>query len=477
MGGLTNRIFVAGSFWFFVAVVVLAPLPYGSAHLWSYSLLSILTGLALLLWAIAAALRPDIYAVPARRYILPLLMLVGVLVWLFVQGSPLTPAEFHHPLWAEVRPALTAEDIRGAISLNPDGTPEILTRLGTYAVVFWLAMQFGRSAERASAIFWAIAVSGVLYATYGIWAFVSGSGMILFSEKWAYQLSLTGTFVNRNHYAVFAGMGLITAFGLAIRYLKRDASGAFDSSRRFLNSMENLSLSVFILTGICVVTASALLLTKSRGGVVFTGIGLVMLIMLLQAGGTLRKRTSLGLVGGMLAIGIVTFVVSGGGLADRLAGQLFQSDRDQIHSVAVEAIADAPITGHGAGSFPALFHLYRDADFPAISPAFASAHSVYLEFAAEAGLVAAALYFGMLLLIVIRCFAGTIQRHRHQVYPAIGAASALLVAFHSYFDFGPQIPGVSVTFAAILGVAFAQSWPTEGRVETGRPRPRQSRDR
>lgn len=466
-GHNTTRVAVTGSFWFFLVIVVLAPLPYGSAHLWSYSLLSILTGVALLLWAVAAALRADIYAVHARRYGVPAVMLGIVLLWLLMQSSPLMPVSLHHPLWADIRAALPDQALHGAISLNPDGTPDILARMGTYAVIFWLAMQFGRASERAHMIFWAIAITGLAYASYGIWAYVSGSGMILFSEKWAYQLSLTGTFVNRNHYAVFAGLGLITSFGLAVSYLKRDASGAFDSSRRFLNSMENLSLSVFVLTGICVVTASALLLTKSRGGVIFTAFGLIVLIMLLQAGGTLRKRTSLALVGALLALGIVTFAVSGGGLADRLAGQLFNSDRDLIHNIALKAIADAPLTGHGAGSFPALFHIYRDADFPAISTAFASAHSVYLEFAAEAGLIAAALYFGMLLLIVSRCFAGTLQRLRHQVYPAVGTAAAVLVAFHSYFDFGPQVPGVSVTFAAILGVAFAQSWPTEGRLGSG----------
>tara|TARA_R110002051_G_scaffold116313_1_gene189741 strand:- start:655 stop:1698 length:1044 start_codon:yes stop_codon:yes gene_type:complete len=342
----------------------------------------------------------------------------------------------------------------------------MLAKIGTYAAVFWLGMQYGRSSERANIVFWAIAVTGFLYATYGISAFLSGSGKILLADKWAYQQSLTSTFVNRNHYAVFAGMGLVTSFGLAIRYLKRDASGAFDSSRRFLNSMENLSLPVFVLTGICVVTGSALLLTQSRGGAAFTALALGALVMLLQASGTLRKRSSLGLLGALVILGAVIFTVSGGGLADRVAGKLLHSERDLIHRIAMDAIADAPLTGHGAGSFPSLFHLYRDAEFPAISPSFAAAHSVYLEFAAETGLIAAALYFGMILLIAVRCLVGARNRHRNQLYPATGGAVAVLVGFHSYFDFGPQVPGVAVTFAALLGVAFAQSWAT-GHRRTG----------
>lgn len=458
-----KRIFNSGSFWLFIAIVALAPLPYGSAHLWSYSLLSILTGAALALWVFCAAFDDRAYALHAARWGLPALLLLAVLGWIFVQGSTAVPASWQHPVWSDVRAALDDSTIRGAISLNPDGTPLILTRIGTYAAVFWLAMQFGRSSVHANIVFWTIAVAGLAYGTYGIWAYLSGSGKILFADKWAYQLSLTSTFVNRNHYAVFAGIGLVTSFGLAIRYLKRDASGAFDNSRRFLNSMENLTLPVFILTGICVVIGSALLLTQSRGGVVFTAVALVVLVIALQAGGALRKRSSLALVGTLAALGAAMFAISGGGLTGRVAGKLLQSNRDIIHRVALDAIADAPLVGHGAGSFPSLFHLYRTADFPPITPAFAAAHSVYLEFAAEFGLIAAALYFGMILLIVVRCFFGTRSRRQNQLYPAIGGAVAVLVGLHSYFDFGPQVPGVAVTFAAVLGVAFAQSWPTGHR--------------
>lgn len=458
-----GRIIVPGAFWFFVMVVVLAPLPYGSVHPWSFSLLSILVGVALTLWVLATVYDHATYSIPIARLALPAALLAIVLIWIVVQSAHGTPASLHHPLWADVRTALSDPSIPGAISINPDGAPALLMRLGTYAGVFWLAIQYGRSSDRAGAIFWAIALSGFLYALYGLWAHLSGSGKILFADKWAYQLALTSTFVNRNHYAVFAGIGLIVSFALAIRFLKRDASGAFDSSRRFLNSMENLSPPVFALVGFCIFIGSALLLTQSRGGAAFTAIGLTVLILLMRAGGVLRKRSSFALIGALMALGVVTFAVSGGDLANRVAGKLLNSNRDLIHEISWRAIADAPLTGHGAGSFPALFHQYRGPDFPAIAPAFASAHSVYLEFAAEVGIIAAGLYFGMLLFIIVRCFIGARERRRNQIYPAAGGAVAVLVALHSYFDFGPQIPGVAVTFAALLGVAFAQSWPTNGR--------------
>ena len=436
-----QRFASAFSFWWFLAVVILAPLPYGSAHLWSYSLLSILVGISLILWAVAAFLDEPLYAMDVEYYRVPAVLLAIVLAWVFVQGSPAVPQSLHHPLWAELRSILDNPSIPGSISLNPDGTPLLFARLGTYAAVFWLAMQYGRSARRSSIIFWAIAIAGAIYALYGIWAHLSGSGKILFADKWAYNQSLTSTFVNRNHYAVFAGMGLVTSCALTIKYLKRDMVGALDSPSRFINSLEHLSLRLVVLVFISIVIASALLLTQSRGGSIVTASGLVVLILLLRTGGTLGRRSTLGLMGVIAATGLIVFAFSGGGLASRVADSLLSNDRILIHDVAIDAIFDAPLAGHGAGTFPAVFHLYRGADFPAISPAFASAHSVYLEFAAELGLVAAGLYFGMLLLIVARCFIGARQRHRHHIYPAAGGAIGALIAFHSYFDFGPQIPG------------------------------------
>ena len=458
-----GRFIVPGAFWFFVALVVLAPLPYGSAHLWSYSLLSIVTAVALILWVLATLFDDSCYGVPVRKLAYPGLLLAVVMLWIFVQGSTATPVAWHHPLWTEARTALSDPSIPGAISINPDGAPALLARMGTYAMVFWLAVQFGRSSHRAGLIFWAIAVTGMLYAIYGMWAHLSGSGKILFADKWAYHQSLTSTFVNRNHYAVFAGIGLIVSFAMAIRYLKRDASGAFDSSRRFLSSVENLTLPVFALIVVCVAIGSALLLTQSRGGVAFTAAGLLVLIFLLQTGGTLRKRSSLALIGGVFVLGIATFVVSGGDLTNRVSRSLLSSDRGMIHELALDAIVDAPLAGHGAGSFPALFHMFREADFPPIGPAFASAHSVYLEFAAEVGIPAAILYFGAILFVIVRCFIGARERRRNQIYPAAGGAVGVLVILHSYLDFGPQIPGMATTFAALLGVAFAQSWATRGR--------------
>lgn len=302
-------------FWGFLAVVVLAPLPYGSVHLWSASLLSVLVAAVLAAWAAVALIRPDASPVRPRHYLAPLLLVAPVLVWIALQACPAVPAGMVHPVWAKAGAALGGT-LGPTASLAPDATVSGLLRILTYVAVFWIAMQLGADWRRASAAFWTIAAAGFAYAAYGLWAYLTQPGTILFAQKWAYQLSLTGTLVNRGHYALYAGFGLLVSFGMMIRYARRDASGAFDSSIRFLHSIENLRLPVFLFLGGCLVIATALLLAQSRGGIVFTFAALVAIVPLLLraeggSGGNDRRRSTAIVLAALAASGLLLFAVSG----------------------------------------------------------------------------------------------------------------------------------------------------------------------
>lgn len=446
-------------FWVFLAVVALAPLPYGSVHLWSASLLTVLVGAVLAAWAAVALFRRAACPVGARHYLVPLLLVVPVLAWIALQACPAVPARFVHPVWGDAAAALGGA-LDPTVSLAPDATVTGLLRILTYVAAFWIAMQLGADWRRASAALWVLATVGFAYAAYGLWAYLTMPGTILFAKKWAYQLSLTGTLVNRGHYALYAGFGLLVSFGMMIRYARRDASGAFDSSIRFLHAIENLRLPVFLLLGSCLVIGTALLLAQSRGGIVFTLVALVALVPMLTgaAGGGGRRRSAAIVLAGILAAGLLLFAVSGERFMIRaLSPEASAGGRSDVYALTLRAIGVAPLGGHGIGSFPALFHLYRDAAFPAISPVYTEAHSVYLEFAAEAGIVAAALYFSALAWIGGVCLRAARRMRHHSVFPAIAAASAILAALHSIFDFGLQIPGVAVTFATLLGIGYGQA--------------------
>ena len=59
--------------------------------------------------------------------------------------------------------------------------------------------------------------SGTLICIYGLIEFMAGGHKILWFDKWAYQEDLTASFVNRNHFAVYAGMVMTSGVALLVQ--------------------------------------------------------------------------------------------------------------------------------------------------------------------------------------------------------------------------------------------------------------------
>src|SRR5947207_9509258 len=106
--------------------------------------------------------------------------------------------------------------LEGSISVNRDLTNLALLRLVTAALVFWSALQLARSASRARLLLYCIGLIGCGYAIYGLLAL--GTPVIRF--PWfgdgASSGFVSSTFINRNSFASYAGLGLVTIVGLGI---------------------------------------------------------------------------------------------------------------------------------------------------------------------------------------------------------------------------------------------------------------------
>ena len=133
------------------------------------------------------------------------------------------------------------------------------------------------------------------------------------------------------------------------------------------------------------------------------------------------------------------------------------SDRWIWWTEAGAAWVDRPLAGWGAGSFPTLHYLYRDNESPA-----RSAHSLPLSLAAENGIVGLLAGLGGLGLL----FFAAVRELRRTAGPD-GAARQVLVVIagawmaHSLFDWGWEIPGVTVLALTALGVAAAPGRPAQ----------------
>jgi O-antigen ligase len=158
-----------------------------------------------------------------------------------------------------------------------------------------------------------------------------------------------------------------------------------------------------------------------------------------------RRRTAVACLGGLVA----TFVAVGTTTALALgAGEDFtdgsQSLRLELWDRALDLLRDAPLRGHGPGSFAPPLEFW-DADLR-------WAHHDYLQQGAEAGIVGL-----LLLLVLVAWLFGCLWsgRRRGLARTIAGASAVTLVALHAAVDHVLHTAAVPLTLAVLVGWATA----------------------
>lgn len=441
-------------FWVLLGTVVLSPLPFGSIYPWSYALMAsivaVLVGLSMMETLFFSR---EPLPVPISRISGPILLFGAVIVWACIQISPWTPEALHNPVWGETSEIL-GQNIQGFISVDPHATSTSIMRLLSYAGIFWLALQFGRSSKRAKQVFYVVAVSSLLYASYGIAVELIGAKKILWYDKEFYAGSLTSTFRYKNGYATYAGLGLICTLAMLLRTLSGTNFSVLGSRERAHVLITLLFERVWFLVVGVIAIFSALLLSDSRGGILANLVagGAFFVALSLARNSVLPYRRSLV---GVLAGALIAFLYIGGGtFSDRLVNTGADS-RGLIFSKTLEAIAERPVLGWGLGTFEPVFAKFHP---PEIATRIVRAHNEYLDNALGLGIPATVALVACFIWLAFICLRGVRIRKRSHYFPAAGFAILILVGLHSVVDFTLQIPAVAATLALLLGTCVAQSW-------------------
>ena len=442
-----------------VAMVLIAPLPFGAFPAWAWASMAGCTGALLLGWGILAAAGHVPVVRPPHRLWWCAAPFALAMFWAVFQTVPFSPAAWHHPLWRSAAEALGTSRT-GSISLDPAASRESIVRIASYAGIFWLAFQCCRDRERSRSVLTAVAMGCAGYALYGLVVKFSGTDTILWFEKTAYHDLVTGTFVNRNSFATFAGLGLLCATAALREGLKRVCEGASGPRERLRRLLVEEPHRNGTLLGAWFVLAVALLLTESRAGTAASVLALLVFFSTLAMRRGVSAR-SLILPAAGLTLAAATLVdLSGEGLEQRLwTTRTDWETRSEIYEQTGKAIRDAPVFGTGLGTFETVYRVYRTGR---IGATVARAHNDYLEIALELGIPAAVCFLGALAGLALVCAAGIFARRRDAVLPATGFAACVLAGAHALVDFSLQIPAVAATFALVLGAAAAQSWRSGG---------------
>jgi O-antigen ligase len=450
-------------FWIFIAFIVVVALPFGALHSWTWGLASIIVGILLLGWCAECLVKRRAPAVAASQVWKILLFFAIAVGWAMLQASSLMPEEWSHPLWAEAALALGDPSSGGYISVNPHETESALVRLLTYGGVFWLALQYGRDRKCAAQLLQALALSGALYAIYGILVEFAGANSILWSTDSRFLDEVTSTFVNPNSYATFAGLGLIVSTGLLIRFIRKAYSMESDMRREQLRLLLiGLTSHGWVLMLVWALLATVLLLNASSWAVLSTCVGLTTLFVISAVSRGRRTRAAITTVIGVLVSVAAFFVLSGETVPEGLASvNLDYENRMAANGLAVSAATDTPWLGVGYGTSEEVIRMYRDRTIP---DTYVNAQNIYLENAIELGIPAFASLLLAIIIAVSYCVVGIRRRRRDKIYPTIAFSAAVLVGIHSMVNFDLQVPAVGVAFALILGIGCAQSRSSRQRI-------------
>lgn len=448
--------FDAAIFWAFMAGLAWVPFWFGSNVLLAWGINAIVfPGLALLFEApVLAGRRP--HPVSLSRIAVPALLFAIAAVWIVAQNVSWLPPSVQHPIWAKAGDAL-AVPLAGSIGVSRDLSMQALLRLVTAASVFWLALQFGRSGERANRIVAGIAAIGVAYAAYGLIGYAVAPGYVLWFKSELNAGYVASTFYNRNNFGTYAGIAVIVTFGLLLRLYRSRLHHIGKGRLRVAAFIETTGRSGAVYICGLFIVLTALLLTASRGAIVstaFAGVVLAAVALGRSRGAAIDQRDIL-----LFLVFVIATIVAGFGdaILGRIGAQGFSDEsRMAVYRLTADSILQRPLLGYGYGTFADVFPMFRDRS-TGVAGEWMMAHNSYLEVLQGLGLVFGGCLMGGVGTLVARCLKGARLRKVNATLPAVAASVGCLVAVNAFVDFSLQIQAVTLTFMAILGVGVAQA--------------------
>jgi len=438
------------SFWCFVLGAVLLPIGFGGNRWLPFGIAQ--TAFALASFGVvldAQRLEPRLFL----RLRVAFGLFAVVVMWAWLQTQSFMPVAWLHPLWKEASNVL-GRPLHGAIALSPEDSLNGLNRLVTYLAAGILSYLFAQDPKRARQMIGAFWASGVMICLYGLIVYATGLHTILWFDKWAYQDDLTATFVNRNDFAVYAGLVLLCGVALLLQSWKenvqeKNAAARPAALRKWL-TVEGLGRTLLLLF-----VFISLVLSHSRAGFALTLAGLGSYFFFYQVYRQAWGRAVLTLL--TAAIIIAAALMIAWQYSDRFA-QLFSdyssADRLKVYKLTLLAIADNPWLGYGLDGFQPVFRLYEQG----MIMEFTHAHSDVLESLLDLGIPVGLMLWSAILLLITGLVHGIVHRRRHGIFPCLGLAAAVIVLGHSIVDFSMQIPGVVIPWAMLTGIGLAQSW-------------------
>lgn len=427
-----------------VACVALAPVPVASARPVFWMLWTAVLGAALAAYMIAMLL-----ADPRRRLgilglwpvLLPALALPAFGLVQAVAGGPLALTDLPGGAGTVVGTLAPGATLIGVLRL-----------LGLFAL-FTLVCEVAVRARRVTAMAWGLFAAVFLHAVWGLAALAFFGDIALWGEKTAYLGAATGPFINRNAFANFLGMGLVTGVALVLSRASRPPSRR-PGIRALVSETALETACLWLLVAI---VAVALIATGSRMGVLASAVAVLVVCVLMWAKRDLRAP------GAALWAGVVALVtlvaVAGRFAASLLERGVFAAPdatiRTELYAQILGMIAARPVSGTGLDTFAPAYELVHD-DPVSSAYVWRLAHSSYLTLWSEMGLIAGSLPMLAVAMAAWRLLRIIRRGRTDYAVPVAAFGVIVLAALHATVDFSLEIEANLMLFLALVGLGLGR---------------------
>ena len=464
-----------------IILIIGAPLAIGSVYIVTYSAMEIIVFALLILhiWTLkpengfdlnsklkAQSSKPD--ASDAVRIYLrkTLWLMTPLFVFLAVALFQLVPLPFG--MMKVLSPATVSlyHKLGISVGLHPltlsvYDTTIMLLKWSAYLGVFFLVATFMPAKQALKRGNWiqilcfALFVIGFGEALYGFYSYFQGSESLLWFERHHYKDSVTGTYINRNHFAGFMNMCILVSSGILVSYSSRSLrryEGLVGLFRRLASSKRTAPV-YFLLLGILAMIL-ATIFSLSRMGQFSLAVGLALILMLYASKG---MKGSTFIIASLACLGLLWGAWKGldpVGLRWRAVEKELYEGRMVIWQRTFDLFKNYWITGTGLGTYELAYPPYKLSHLGA--EIYDHAHNDYLEVMSETGLsgfIPWVLFFATFLYASIRKWF-----MRHDILArgigAGGIAATIAMMYHSFADFNLQIPANALVLFIIMGLTW-----------------------
>jgi O-antigen ligase len=424
-----------------VAILFLAPIPVGSNRPTFWLIWAAIIGAMLVVHSAAM-----LWADPGRSMQFlrhRLTMSLGALLLL-------TPALQLLPLGSQM-PNFPASLQPEHLTYSVPATLLGFVRYVTYALLFILVTEVATNGRRIRQMSWAIYAAVVIHAAWGMVSLTMLDEQFQIVRE-AYSGVATGTFINRNSFATFLGMG--QCLGLSLVLNRANRPKMLQSYRRLLDEDRLTSCIIWMSLALVFYT---LLQTASRMGLFATLAGCFAVVFVYRI--KIRRSILVPLLQslGLLLVGSLVAVAAFGGrvLERAVFTEMALDTRLELYNQVTQLIRNKPLLGYGLDSFASVFPLVHG---PPVSAArtWDHAHSTYLALWTEMGLFAGSIPVIILAVVVIGLVRIIARRGSHFAVPVAALGAIILGAVHSLVDFSLEIQANVFLLVVLSGLGVAR---------------------